>query len=99
MKFEIEHCAYTEPNSRYSAAFDADSYDGAEDSRCPIGSGATEIEAITDLCEQIVDRLEARIEKLKGDLACANKRAEAAHAELISEALINHDDRYRDAGP
>lgn len=28
-------------------------YDGAEDSHCPIGHGATEAEAIADLLEQL----------------------------------------------
>lgn len=34
-------------------AIDADSYDGAEDSNCPVGYGKTEQEAIDDLMEQI----------------------------------------------
>jgi hypothetical protein len=33
-----------------------DNYDGAEDSNCPVGHGATEVEAIKDLLEQIEDR-------------------------------------------
>jgi hypothetical protein len=35
------------------SAIDDDTYDGAEDSHCPIGHGATEQEAIADLLEQI----------------------------------------------
>jgi hypothetical protein len=33
-----------------------DGYDGAEDSHCPIGYGATEAEAIADLQQQIEER-------------------------------------------
>jgi Uncharacterised protein family (UPF0184) len=51
------------------SAWDLDSYDGAPDSHCPVGSGSTEIEAINDLVEQIVDRLEER----NDDLIAANK--------------------------
>jgi hypothetical protein len=50
------------------SAWDLDTYDGAEDSHCPVGSGSTEIEAINDLVEQIVDRLEER----NDDLIAAN---------------------------
>ncbi len=35
------------------SAIDDDTYDGAEDSHCPIGHGATEQDAIDDLLEQI----------------------------------------------
>lgn len=35
------------------SAIDDDTYDGAEDSHCPIGTGATEQEAIDDLLRQI----------------------------------------------
>lgn len=37
------------------SAIDDDTYDGAEDSSCPIGHGATEEDAIEDLLEQIDD--------------------------------------------
>lgn len=37
------------------SAIDDDTYDGAEDSHCPIGRGATEQEAIDDLLQQIED--------------------------------------------
>ena len=36
-------------------AIDDDTYDGAPDSHCPIGYGATEQEAIDDLLEQLED--------------------------------------------
>ena len=36
-------------------AIDADTYDGAEDSNCPIGHGRTEREAINELVEQLLD--------------------------------------------
>ena len=39
------------------SAWDADSYDGAEDSHHPVGTGATEQEAITDLM-QILNELD-----------------------------------------
>jgi hypothetical protein len=35
------------------SAVDDDTYEGGEDSNCPIGYGATEQEAIQDLKEQI----------------------------------------------
>jgi hypothetical protein len=35
------------------SAIDDDTYDGADDSSCPIGHGATEQDAIDDLLEQI----------------------------------------------
>jgi hypothetical protein len=38
------------------AAIDDNTYDGAEDSRCPVGRGATELEAIEDLLEQLEER-------------------------------------------
>lgn len=37
------------------SAIDDDTYDGAEDSSCPIGRGRTEQEAIDNLLEQIED--------------------------------------------
>lgn len=41
------------PRDSLWSAVDDDTYDGAEDSRCPIGRGATEAEAIADLKEQL----------------------------------------------
>lgn len=38
------------------SAIDDNTYDGAADSHCPIGRGATEIEAIEDLLTQIEER-------------------------------------------
>lgn len=38
------------------SAVDEDTYDGAEDSNCPIGYGETEVEAIADLLEQLGDK-------------------------------------------
>ena len=35
------------------SAIDDDSYDGADDSSCPVGHGATEQDAIDDLLEQL----------------------------------------------
>lgn len=40
-------------NHDWTATFD--DYDGTEDSGCPLGSGATEREAIQDLVEQVED--------------------------------------------
>jgi hypothetical protein len=37
------------------SAIDDDTYDGAEDSHCPIGWGRTEEEAIADLMQQILE--------------------------------------------
>jgi len=38
------------------SAIDADTYDGAPDSHCPMGHGATEIEAIRDLLDQMEEQ-------------------------------------------
>lgn len=38
-------------NCDWSAA--TDNYDGAEDGHCPIGRGRTELDAVTDLLEQL----------------------------------------------
>jgi hypothetical protein len=46
------------------SAWDMDTYDGAPDSHCPVGSGSTEAEAINDLVEQITDRLEDKVDEL-----------------------------------
>jgi hypothetical protein len=46
------------------SAWDMDTYDGAPDSHCPVGDGGTEIEAINDLVEKIVDRLEEKVDEL-----------------------------------
>lgn len=44
------------PDRRFDwSAIDDDTYDGAEDSHCPIGRGRTEQEAIDDLLEQLDD--------------------------------------------
>lgn len=43
------------PLSRIWSAIDADTYDGAEDSNCPIGNGTTEREAINALVEQLLE--------------------------------------------
>jgi hypothetical protein len=40
------------------SAIDDDTYDGADDSSCPVGHGATEQEAIDDLLEQIEEASE-----------------------------------------
>lgn len=37
------------------SAIDDDTYDGADDSSCPIGHGATEADAIDDLMDQLTD--------------------------------------------
>lgn len=47
-----DNTGFAPPDSRWSA-IDNDTYDGAEDSNHPVGRGATEAEAITDLKEQL----------------------------------------------
>lgn len=47
-------------------AWDDDTYDGAPDSHCPVGWGTTELEAVIDLTEQTVERLEVKIDELIG---------------------------------
>jgi hypothetical protein len=64
MKIEtFDHGSWLDSRGRRHTewhAIDADSYDGAEDSRHPLGVGATEADAIDDLHEQIAERAEAR---------------------------------------
>jgi hypothetical protein len=44
------------PSRRFDwSAIDDDTYDGAPDSRCPVGYGKTEEDAIADLMQQIED--------------------------------------------
>lgn len=57
MKIVTEFWAKPIPLRQFDwSAIDDDTYDGAEDSNCPVGYGATEQEAITDLVEQIEER-------------------------------------------
>jgi hypothetical protein len=44
------------PTAAYDWSAVTEDYDGAEDSHCPIGHGATEEAAIADLLEQIEER-------------------------------------------
>ena len=48
---------YMAPWGQEWTAIDDDTYDGAEDSRSPMGWGRTEKQAIDDLKEQINERL------------------------------------------
>ncbi len=51
------------PNRSFDwSAIDDDTYDGSPDSKCPVGHGATEEEAIADLKEQIAERKEALLD-------------------------------------
>jgi hypothetical protein len=45
-------------------AVDDDTYDGAPDARCPVGCGHTEMDAVNDLVEQVVEHLEEKIDDL-----------------------------------
>jgi hypothetical protein len=57
MNIRTEYVYPPIPDRRWDwSAVDDDTYDGAEDSHCPIGRGATEDEAIADLLEQIEER-------------------------------------------
>lgn len=54
-----DHGAWRDSRGRQHtewSAIDSDTYDGAPDSRSPMGVGATEAEAIADLMEQIEER-------------------------------------------
>lgn len=54
MKILTKHDYPPIPDRQFDwSAVDDDTYDGAEDSHCPIGHGATEQEAISDLLEQM----------------------------------------------
>jgi hypothetical protein len=56
MNIRTEYVFPPIPDRRFDwSAVDDDTYDGAEDSHCPIGHGATEQEAIDDLLQQIDD--------------------------------------------
>ena len=56
MKISTEYWAKPIPDRRFDwSAIDDDTYDGAEDSHCPIGYGPTEAAAIADLLEQMED--------------------------------------------
>ena len=55
------------------SAIDSDSYDGAEDSNCPHGHGATKQEAVNDLLQQVYD-------------GCANDNE---FFEMLDEACID----------
>ena len=74
-------------------ATDDDTYDGAPDSNWPVGWGYTEKEAINNLVEQIVERLEDRIDDLRGyRLQCQalreeNDRLRTGQAEAVVKAL------------
>ena len=56
MKIEVheDNTGYAPAAERFYA-IDDDTYDGAEDSHCPVGTGATPEEAIADLLEQMAD--------------------------------------------
>jgi hypothetical protein len=43
------------PRAERWHAIDHDTYDGADDSHCPVGHGATAKAAILDLLEQLLD--------------------------------------------
>jgi hypothetical protein len=66
------------------SAFDDDTYDNAPDSHCPVGNGRTEIEAINDLVEQIVERLETQLDRLtqRGERAMGRMDDEETPQEI-----------------
>ena len=43
------------PASERWEAIDADTFDGSDDCRCPVGTGSTEKEAVMDLIERMLD--------------------------------------------
>lgn len=50
------------PDRRFDwSAIDDDTYDGAPESHCPVGYGATEEEAINDLKRQLQEAYEASL--------------------------------------
>jgi hypothetical protein len=59
------------------AAVDQDTYDGAEDSHCPVGRGATEREAINDLVEQLIEEEASGGDKRLKDLLDDKKYLDA----------------------
>jgi hypothetical protein len=56
MKIVTDYWPKPIPMRQFDWSAVTDHYDGAEDSHCPIGYGATEAEAIADLNEQIEER-------------------------------------------
>jgi hypothetical protein len=57
-------------------AWDDDTYDGAPDSHCPVGNGSSEREAINDLVEQIVEKLETQLDRCLRHCRCNSIRAD-----------------------
>lgn len=55
-RIHTEHVYPPIPVRQFDWSAVTDDYDGADDSRHPIGHGRTEIEAVQDLLEQINDR-------------------------------------------
>jgi hypothetical protein len=64
MKIKTEDNGWSVYEGQVWTAIDEDTYDGADDSHCPVGWGHTERGAIDDLVEQIVEKLEEKIDDL-----------------------------------
>jgi hypothetical protein len=88
------------------SAIDEDTYDGAEDSSCPIGYGATEQAAIDDLLDNMNDGCLSDIEQKaqatrcgchgSDDLCvCQNSPDEITKAERRAACLVTSHDRAK----
>jgi hypothetical protein len=73
------------PDRRFDwSAIDENTYDGAEDSHCPIGRGATEREAIDDLLDQICLVRGADADRNNGCRYCTAEPGVACRATVVS---------------
>lgn len=81
MKIKTEDHGSNVWEGRTWTAIDEDTYDGADDSHCPVGYGATEWDAVNDLVEQFIERLECRVDALKRE----NKALRSTSAQIPPE--------------
>jgi hypothetical protein len=63
MKIKTEDHGWSVYEGQVWTAIDDDTYDGAPDSHSPVGWGHTEMDAINDLVEQIVEKLETQLDR------------------------------------
>jgi hypothetical protein len=85
MKIKTHHDYPPIPNRSFDwSAIDDDTYDGAPDSKCPVGHGATEQEAIEDLLDQ-----------LPGTYSPEQVKAFLEQARGYREAMLDHYHLHR----
>ena len=73
------------PDRRFDwSAIDENTYDGAEDSSCPVGRGVTEQEAIDDLLDQICLARGADADRNNGCRYCTAEPGVSCRAMVAS---------------